>query len=233
MLDGLDLIIRTLLILGALLLIARILGRRTLSELTFYDFVIGLIIGNIGSAVITETDFGIIHGLVSLVTATLWLLLIDMLSMKFVAARKLIEAEPLMVMHKGKILDANLKKRYYNTNDLLEMLREQGIFDPDQVELALIEPDGELSILKKTEYEPPAAKDFDAFQQTTTPASQLASREIIIDGKIIEQGLAQSGLTREELTAQLNNKGITNVADVTVAMLTPEGELYVDRRKDT
>ncbi len=233
MLDGLDLIIRTLLILGALLLIARILGRRTLSELTFYDFVIGLIIGNIGSAVITETEFGMLQGLVSLVTATIWLLLIEMISLKFVAARKLIEAEPLMIMHKGKILDANLKKRYYNVNDLLEMLREQGIFDPDQVEVALIEPDGELSVLKKTEYEPPAAKDFNAFKQTTTPASHLAAKEIIIDGKIIEQGLAQSGLTREELTAQLNNKGITNMADVTVAMLTPEGELYVDRRKDS
>jgi uncharacterized membrane protein YcaP (DUF421 family) len=228
MLDGLDLIIRTLLILGALLLIARILGRRTLSELTFYDFVIGLIIGNIGSAVITETEFGMLQGLVSLVTATIWLLLIEMISLKFVAARKLIEAEPLMIMHKGKILDANLKKRYYNVNDLLEMLREQGIFDPDQVEVALIEPDGELSVLKKTEYEPPAAKDFNAFKQTTTPASHLAAKEIII-----EQGLAQSGLTREELTAQLNNKGITNMADVTVAMLTPEGELYVDRQKDS
>lgn len=233
MIKELDIIIHTLLILGSLLLIARILGRRTLSELTFYDFVIGLIIGNIGSAVITEAEFGILHGLISLVVATIWLLFIDMVSLKFVAARKLIEAEPLMVMHRGKILDANLKKRYYNINDLLEMLREQGIFDPNQVELALIEPDGQLSVLKKTEYEPPAAKDFTALQQNQTPASHLAAREIIINGKIIEQGLAQSGLTREELVAQLNNKGITNVADVTVAMLTPEGELYVDRQKDS
>lgn len=233
MTNELGIIIRTLLILGYLLLIARILGRRTLSELTFYDFVIGLIIGNIGSAVITEVEFGILNGLVSLLVAAIWLLLINMLSQKFVAVRKLIEAEPFMVIHKGKILEANLKKRYYNVNDLLEMLREQGTFDPKQVELALIEPDGQLSVLKKTEYQPPVTKDFAAINQTRTPASSLAGKEIIIDGKIIEQGLAQSGLTPEELNVQLNNRGITNLEDVTVAMLTPEGKLYVDRRKDS
>ena len=225
-------VFRTLLVLLFLLLVARILGRRTLSELTFYDFVIGLVIGHIGGAVITDENFSIGEGIIALLAATFWVLAINVLSLKSVPARKLIEAEPLMVIHKGNILENNIKKRYYNVNDILEMLREQEIFDPSQVEIGLIESDGQLSILKKTAYQTPTSKDLNMLNQNQTPASHLAGKEIIIDGVILEQGLTQSGLTREQLLAQLRNIGITRIDDVMLAMITPEGKLYVDQRKD-
>lgn len=223
----------TLLVLLLLLLVARILGRRTLSELTFYDFVIGLVIGNIGRSVITDEEFSLRKGVIALLAATLWVLAINILSLKSVAARKLIEAEPLMVIHKGNILENNIKKRYYNVNDILELLREQEIFDPSQVEIGLIESDGQLSILKKTEYQTPTSKDLTPLKQNQTPASHLAGKEIIIDGVILEQSLTQSGLTQEQLQAQLANMGISRIDDVILAMITPEGKLYVDQKKDS
>ncbi|HWR42219.1 DUF421 domain-containing protein [Sporomusa sp.] len=232
MTEELYIVIRTLLILLFLLLISRILGRRTLSELTFYDFVIGLVIGEIGGSAITDAEFSIRNGILAITVATLWVLAINMLSLKSIPARKLLEAEPLLVVHNGKILEGNLKKRYYNVNDLLEMLRKQGTFDPQQIEFALIEPDGQLSVLKKQEYQIPTTKDLNLPNQNRPPASTLPGQEIIIDGKLIEQGLAQSGLTTEQLHQQLNNIGITDLDDVTVAMITPEGKLYVDKRKD-
>ncbi|WP_371380194.1 YetF domain-containing protein [Sporomusa aerivorans] len=233
MVHDIAIILRTLLMLLSLLLIARILGRRTLSELTFYDFVIGLFIGNIGSSVITDEEFGIRNGLIVLTVATLWILAISMLALKSVPARKLIEAEPLTVLRRGKILENNLKKRYYNVNDLLEMLREQGIFDPNEVEMALIESDGHLSVLKKPEYQSPSAKDFAIQKQNLTPASTLAGTEVIINGKIIDQGLVQSGLTLDQLECQLSKAGVTDWQEVTLAMVTPDGQLYVDKRNDT
>jgi len=107
--------IRTLLMLFLLLLISRLLGRRTLSELTFYDFVMGLMLGQIGASVITEAEFSLRNGLVGLLVATLWVLAINFVSMKFIPARKLIEAEPLMIIHSGKIMEENLKRQraYY------------------------------------------------------------------------------------------------------------------------
>ncbi len=232
MLDDLSLIIRTFLMLVSLLLITRILGRRTLSELNFYDFVIGLIIGNIGSSVITDEKFSIYNGLIALSVATIWILAINRLTRKSVPARKLIEAEPLMAIHNGKILENNLNKRYYNVNDLLEMLREQGIFDPNQVEVALIESDGQLSVLKKPEYQNPSIKDLAIQKPNQTPAGIQAGTQIIIDGKVIENGLAQSGLTLDQLKLQLSNLGISDMQKVILAMITPEGEIYVDRQDD-
>jgi signal transduction histidine kinase len=118
-------------------------------------------------------------------------------------------------------------------NDILEMLREQGSFDPAQVEIAIIEADGQLSILKKPEFQTPTSQDLSLQKQGQTPASRQAGKEIIIDGKIIEQGLAQSGLTSEQLQNQLNKMGIFRVDDVTLAMITPEGKLYVDQKNDS
>ncbi|HMM22411.1 MAG TPA: DUF421 domain-containing protein [Selenomonadales bacterium] len=230
MATDLGLIIRTLISLLCLLIIARILGRRTLSELTFYDFVVGLILGNVGAAVITD-QFGIREGIIALAVSTLWVLTMNMLSLKFIPARKIIEAEPLLVIDRGKILEDNLRKRYYNINDLLEMLREQGTFDPNQVEKALIESDGQLSVLKKSEYQSPAMKDLNN-AGGQTPVSHLAGTEVIIDGKVIGRGLAQSGLTLQELEIQLRNLGIKRVEDVMLAMFTPEGDLYVDKKSD-
>jgi Predicted membrane protein len=230
--EDLYVVLRTLLMLLFLLIIARVLGRRTLSELTFYDFVIGLVIGHIGGSVITDAElFSIRAGLIAGTVATLWVLAINMLSLKSVPARKLIEAEPLMVMYKGKVLENNLKKRYYNVNDLLEMLREQGCFDPEQVEVALIESDGQLSVLKKPEYQTPTTKDFN-LQNQNLSASYLAGKEVIIDGKLIQKNLEQSGLTTDQLHYQLRNVGITKFDDVILATITPDGKLYVDKRND-
>jgi len=228
----LDVSIRTLFTLILLLLITRILGRRTLSELTFYDFVIGLIIGNIGASIITDQS-SIRNGIIALIISTLWILAINIVSLKFISARKLFEAEPLLVINKGKILENNLKKRYYNVNDLLELLREQGTFDPSQVEIAIIEADGDLSVLKKQEYQPASIKDLNIQIKSQFPASSLVGKEVIVDGKVLDQSLVQCGLTLDQLKAQLSAMGITAIDDVTLAMISPEGKLYVDKKNDT
>lgn len=227
-----DVSIRTIFILLLLLVVTRILGRRTLSELTFYDFVIGLILGNIGASIITD-HFSVRSGAVVLAVSTLWVLAINMLTLKSIPARKLIEAEPLLVISKGKILENNLKKRYYNINDLLELLREQGTFDPSQVEIAFIEADGHLSILKKQAYQSPSMKDLNIQTQSQVPASSLVGKEVIVDGKVLDQGLAQCGLTLDQLIVRLSAIGITAIDDVMLAMITPEGKLYIDKKNDT
>lgn len=230
--EDLSIAVRTVFMLFVLLLISRLLGRRTLSELTFYDFVMGLTLGQIGASVITEAEFSLRSGLIGMITATIWVIAINMLSLKFIPARKLLEAEPLLVMYRGKIMEENLKKRFYNINDLLEMLREQGIFDPAQVDLALIESDGELSILKKQAFQSPTIKDLQLPQQE--PANRLSiGTELIIDGKLIDQGLVKNGLTTNWLQKQLLAEGITDYETVALAMITPDGTLYVDKKTDS
>lgn len=107
------------------------------------------------------------------------------------------------------------------------------MFDPSQIEIALIESDGQLRYKKNRSIRILPAKISLFKSQNQTPAGNLAGTEIIIDGKLIEKGLAKSGLTLEQFKIQLNNSGVSDWREVTLAMITPEGELYIDRRDNT
>ncbi|MDR3590023.1 MAG: DUF421 domain-containing protein, partial [Negativicutes bacterium] len=205
-------------------------GRRSLAQLTLYDYVIGLIIGNIGASFAVGRSTSIAEGLVSLTAATAWVLGVNFFTQRNLAARKFVDSEPIIVVYKGRILEENLRKKYYNVNDLLEELRHQGIFDPRDVEAAVIETDGEISVLERNGADKPEGSqvrtaDFDADN------SKLIGRELIIDGKVIEKTLAESGISREGLDERLTAYGV-RVEDVVVAMITPEGKLYIDQKQD-
>lgn len=230
--DFFNIIGRTSLILGLLLIIARVLGRRTLVQLTFFDFVAGLIIGNIAALIVSDRTIDILMIVASLVTATVWVLIISYVSMKSLPARKTLESQPLLVIYKGRILEENLSERYYNINDLLELLREQEIFSPKQVEVALIETDGALSVLKRTDSQQDVSNNRLQSEGNSFPYSNMVGRELIIDGKIISENLKRAGMSNKELMNQLALRGISLPQEIMLCLLTPEGELYIDTKED-
>ena len=222
---------RTTLILAVLLVVARVLGRRTLVQLTFFDFVVGTTIGNIAATVVADKSANIYAVVASLATVTLWVLVISVASMKSLPARKLLEAQPLVVVYKGQVLEDNLHKRYYNVNDLLELLREQGVFSPSEVEVALIETDGALSVLKKLPYQEATTNSLAQPQGASLSGSNMVGKELIINGKIIDDNLEAAGMSGAELREQVASQGV-RVEDVILGLLTPEGELYIDKQQD-
>jgi len=221
---------RTLLALGALLIVVKIMGRRSLAQLTLYDYVIGLIIGNIGASFAVGRSTSIAEGLVSLAAATIWVLGVNFFTQRNLAARKFIDSEPVIVVYKGRILEENLRKKFYNVNDLLEELRHQGVFNPSDVEAAVIETDGQISVLEKNSSSTQADLESNPMG-LSADSSKLIGREIIIDGKVIEKTLAESGLTRKWLDEKLAAQSV-DVKDVVVAMIAPDGKLYIDKRND-
>jgi uncharacterized membrane protein YcaP (DUF421 family) len=227
-----NVILRTIVILMVLFLISRILGRKTFSQLTFYDFVLGIIIGNVGSTIITDKSMNMYTGLLILGVSTIWVMTISSLTLRSIPARKLIDSEPLIVIYNGMILEKNLKGKDYNINDILELLREQGTFDPREIEIGIIESDGQLSIQKKQEFREVTIQDLNL--QSGSNQSKLnlmISKELIINGKIITDNLETYGFTTEWLKSQLEIQGI-NLEDVTVALVTPKGDIYFDTKQD-
>lgn len=222
---------RTLLALGALLVVVKLMGRRSLAQLTLYDYVIGLIIGNIGASFAVGRTISIAEGLVSLAAATVWILGVNFFTQRNLAARKFVDSEPVMVVYKGRILEENLRKKFYNVNDLLEELRHQGIFDPGRVEAAVIETDGEISVMEKSDSSPQNNTGSVPVNLEET-GSKLIGRELVIDGRLIEKTLDENGLNIEWLQGELAAQG-ANIEDVVVAMVTPDGKLYIDKKKDT
>ena len=209
-----------------MLILTRLMGRKLLSQMTYFDFVTAITIGTIGATFITVEVQGFII-LLSPVILSLLVILTGYLTLKSVPARKILEGEPLVLIQNGKILENNLKNVRYNIDDLMMLLREKKVFNMDEVEFAILEPNGKLSVQKKSQYLPVSAKDLNI----STKYKGISS-EMIRDGEIVHQNIEQNNLSYEWLYNQLQNNDIENIDDVFLATLSTEGTLYVDLKKD-
>ncbi|MTI84233.1 MAG: DUF421 domain-containing protein [Firmicutes bacterium] len=194
--------------------------------MTFFDFVIGITIGTVGGAFIT-TEIRGFYVLLSPIVLTLAVFLTGMLTFKSSPARKLVEGEPIVIIQNGKIFEKNMKKSRYNVDDLMMQLRVKNVFDLGEVEFAILEGNGQLSVLKKSQYLPATPKDL-----KISTGYQGVSSEIIRNGRIVEQNLKQNNLTHEWLYNELASRKITNIRDVFLATLSTDGNLYTDINKD-
>jgi uncharacterized membrane protein YcaP (DUF421 family) len=142
-------------------------------------------------------------------------------------ARKLIAGEPTIVIHNGKILEDKMKKMQYNVDELTMQLREKGYFDLSQVEFAILETNGALSVLPKSQYRPLTPRDLGL----KTRYEGMMS-EIIVDGQVIYQNLVQNNLDEKWLMEELMKQGIQDLDQVSYAGLGSDGNLYVDKVQD-
>lgn len=209
-----------------LIILSRVIGKKLLGQLTFFDFVTGITLGTIGGAFVTTEVRGY-YVLVSAVIFALLVVVTGFITLKNVTARKLIEGEPIILMQDGKILEKNMIKIRYNQDDLMMQLREKDIFDISEVDYAILEPHGKLSVLKKSQYKNPTMKDMNISSN-----SKGISTEIIRDGRIQEYNLKALNLNYEWLYNQLMSKGIGKVEEVFLATLSGNNNLYVDLKDD-
>ena len=224
--DLIQVFLYTVLVYLLLVFLTRIIGEKLLSQMTFFDFVIGITLGTIGAAFITVEVKGL-YVLISPIILTLAVVLTGQLAMKNVAARKLLEGEPLVIVQNGKIYEQNMRKIRYHLDDLLMQLREKNVFDLSEVEFAILEPHGQLSVLKKSQYIPITPEELGI-----STNYKGVSSEIIRDGKIVHQNLRQNKLSHEWLYNELSSRGIKRLEDVFLATLSTDGNLFVDLRSD-
>jgi len=207
-------------------MLTRIIGHKFLSQMTFFDFVIGITLGALGGGFIIAHSNGY-YLLLSPVILSGAAIIIGHITLKSVWLRKMIDGEPVIVIQNGKIFEDNMRKLHYNIDHLLMNLRSNDIFDIGEVEFAVVEQNGELSVLRKSDALPVTPKDLNL----KTKYKGLSS-EIIRDGEIVDQNLRQNKLTYEWLFSELASRGIKKVEDVFGAMLSTDGQLYVDLRRD-
>ncbi|MDD7794089.1 YetF domain-containing protein [Clostridium sp. 'White wine YQ'] len=225
--EGLVVLIRSIIGFFTLLIFAKLLGKQQISQLAFFDYVLGITIGSIAASLTTDlSSRAWPHWIGLLVWAVLGYLM-EYITMKWRYAAKYIEGEPTIVIMNGKIMEDALRKMKYRVTDIMELLRNKDIFDLTQVDFAIIEPNGQLSVLKKPEYEPLTAKDMNI-----TKTSTGISTEIIYDGILIQENLKQLNKSTNWINKQLKTHGINDISEVFLATLTPSGSLYIDRYKD-
>ncbi|MBM7556392.1 uncharacterized membrane protein YcaP (DUF421 family) [Halanaerobacter jeridensis] len=140
---------------------------------------------------------------------------------------KYIDGEPTIVIMNGQIMEENLKKMRFRATDLLEMLRVKGIFNPSQIEFAILETSGKLSVLKKSQHQNLTPQDMNLDSNY-----KGLNVEVIYDGQVIKENLKQFKLDTQWLENQLKQAGISSSREVFLATLDTEGILYIDTRND-
>ena len=210
--------------LVALFLIAKLLGKKQVSQLTLFDYVIGISIGNFAAEITINLDAKLIYGLVAVVEFGLIAYIISILTMKSITLRRFFMGTPTVLIEKGKILEAGLKKVHFDINDMLEECRTNGYFDVSQIDYALMECNGELSILPKDKYRPVNVGDLNLKEKL-----QGLCANVIIDGKIMHHNLTNMQKDEEWLKAQLNIKGY-NEKDILLATLDVNDKLVIYQR---
>jgi uncharacterized membrane protein YcaP (DUF421 family) len=227
--DAFELILRVMIAFAALFIVARISGRKEISQMTFFNFISAITLGTIGGSIVTSANFSVRNGLLALGGWLILTILFGYLDIKSKGARKLLEGEPIIVIKQGKIMEKALGRTRLDVDALMVHLREKNVFSVKDVEYAIFETDGKLSVMKKQGQQALTKKDMNI-----VPSKQVYpySTEVIADGKIIENNLKRLNLQEEWLQEQLRKNGITSVTDVYYAEVQTDGSLYIDSRND-
>ncbi|WP_334072912.1 DUF421 domain-containing protein [Paenibacillus sp. A14] len=222
----LEVVLRTLSSAVILFILTRLLGKRQISQLSFFEYITGITIGSITAYLSLDVDTHWYLGLVSMVVWFLVSLGIEYIQIKSKKARAWIESTSTVLIKDGKVLEGNLRKEKLTNDELLEQLRKKNVFEAAQVEFALIEPDGSINMKLKKEYQPLTASDLGL----KLPASS-EPQTVIMDGKILDAQLAASGKERPWLFEQLKQQGLSP-EQVNLCQVQANGELYIDLFED-
>ncbi|MCL6589827.1 MAG: DUF421 domain-containing protein [Firmicutes bacterium] len=194
-----------------------------MSELTFFDYVVGITIGSIAATLSVQLNQNATATLAGLGVWSLLPILLAYLCLKNVWIRKVIEGEATVVVENGKILEANLARLRLSIDDLLAQLRAKNIFNIADVEFALFETCGKLSIQLKSQKQPLTPGDLNLPTQYMGLPTTL-----IEDGQVLTDALKSLKLTQAWLQYQLGKQNIKDPSQVSLAQLDTTGNLYVD-----
>lgn len=193
----------------ALFLVTKILGKTQISQITPFDFISALLLGELVGNALFDTNAGVLKiGFVILVYGLL-MYVTEYITQKYKRSRYLIEGSPSIVIYNGKLIRDTMKKNKLDINQLQHLLRAKDVFSVQEVEFAILEANGTVSVLKKSDYQSPTRKDM-----------KLSTQEVhlplilINDGEIIYDNLKEKNLTEEWLIGQLREQGFKHVKDV-------------------
>lgn len=222
MLNWVDIMLRAFLFVAVLFLITKILGKKQLSELSFFEYVVGITIGSIAGEVIMGLERNIWHGVLAIGIFGVIPFLVDIIALKNKKFRDFVEGKGTVFIKDGKVMEDNLKKERYTADELLELLRKKDVYKVADVEFAVLEPTGDLSVLLKKENQPITPKDLGL----STPAEK-EPQTVIMDGEVLDEPLATAGRNRRWLETELDKLNVS-IENVFLAQVDTYGELTVD-----
>ena len=216
---------RALSSLVALFLVTKMLGKKQVSQLSLFDYVIGISIGNFAAEMTINLESNEIYGIWAVILFGLVAYIIGILTMKSMRIRRFFMSKPTVLMDKGEIIYKNLKRVNMDLNDMLEQVRSAGYFDLYEVESAVMEANGNLSILPKSDYKPVTLKDLNIKKENSSLCANL-----LIDGKVMKKNLINMNNDEKWLEQVLNAKGYNDLSKILLITLNDKGQMHIYKK---
>lgn len=221
-------VIRTIGGFTFLLVVIYFLGKITSAKMNNYGLALTVTVGSIGANAGFDTKLHFWAVIASLVTTAIAGYLLGVLALKSKKVRELVGGKPVVIMKNGKILEDHMRKINYSMDLLNQALREKEIFNIEEIEYAVVENDGKISVLKKEPFRNVMKKDL-LHHQTFKPSSLPI--ELIVGGEIIKDNLQLGNYTETWLMKELSKRNV-QVQDVFYGVVSSNGKLFIDRFQD-
>lgn len=216
--------IRVSIIYILVLAVMRIMGKREIGQMQPFELVIAIMIADLASVPMSDTGIPITSGIIPILALLLFQLIISIMNLKSIFLRKVICGKPRILIYRGKIDEVALKKEKITINELQERLRQKNIFTIGDVEYAILETSGEISVIQKPEKRNTIPEDFNI-----TPDYEGIPYDLVIDGKIMHDNLKQIGRDEKWLQKQVEKFKI-KPQDALIVTFDGKGQIFCQKK---
>ena len=217
----LKVVLTSLLSAAALFVIAKLIGHKQISQLDFFDYITGITIGSIAAELATELEKPL-KPLVAMIVYGAVAVILSVLTSKLPKTRKFINGTPTIIMDNGKIYRKNMKKAKIDLSEFLVLCRQEGYFNLSDIQTAIFECNGRLTVLPVSTKRPMNPGDM-----KLTPQPEYINTEVIMDGRILHDNLKRMGLDIKWLEKQLKEQGFKNAKEVFLGLCDKNNQLYL------
>ncbi|GAA0744489.1 DUF421 domain-containing protein [Clostridium oceanicum] len=218
-------LIRTLILYFIVVLSMRLMGKKQIGELEPFELVITIMISELASLPMEDSRIPILHGIVPIITLLIAQTTISLVQLKSEKLRKILDGEPSILIKHGQISTKELRNQRFNINDLMEELRLQGYYDISDIEFAILETSGQLSIMPTPEKDLITKKDLNI--KSYSPSIPVT---LILDGKVNKFNLKLINKNESWLKVKLKEHNIASFDEILIATLDSKGEFYYQKK---
>lgn len=205
-----------------LFVLVKIIGNRAISQMNMFDYINSITIGSIAAELATSDVDEMTAPLVAMIVYTAAVIIIAWLATKSLTFRRIVEGRTVILFKGGKLFDKNFKKAKIDINEFFMQCRLNGYFNLDDIEAAVQESNGRLSILPKASAQPVTPKNLNL----AVNKNEMYFN-IVLDGKILEGNLKNAGFNKQWLEKQMKNNNVSDIKNVFAAICSAGGDFYV------
>ena len=216
--------IRAIILYIVVLIVMRLMGKREIGQLQPFELAISIMIADLASVPMSELGIPLTNGIVPILALLVMYMFISILNMKSVNFRKIMSGKPAILIYRGKIDEKALRKESITINELQERLRVDNIFNLGDVEYAILETNGELTVIQKPEKRALTPQDLNI-----SPEYEGISYDLVVEGKIMYENLKALGKDEKWLEKQLENFD-AKPENTLVATMDGKGQFFCQKK---